>query len=279
MIISYLGLPLTYSNTLASYIAQAHPRIQKVINQWTAQGGNASTLYSNLEKNQELKNILLEETPWVLAADNETEQKQRLSLLFDLNRADGLREAALQQLIQQQNEEGGWSWFKGFPASREITLSILKGMSQLVEMSAVQYGQQEKEMQMKALKYLDKQMQSDYESLQKNNKKWQSSVPNALQLEFLYVRSAYRDIPELGDAREAIRFYTTQAEKTWSEQSLYGKGEIALLMYRNGKKKLPYDIGLVSAKQPPRQPNRECIGPTTGEVTVISLRRSTLIAY
>ena len=90
---------------VASYIAQAHPRIQKVINQWTAQGGNASTLYSNLEKNQELKNILLEETPWVLAADNETEQKQRLSLLFDLNRADGLRETALQQLIQQQNEE------------------------------------------------------------------------------------------------------------------------------------------------------------------------------
>lgn len=113
-----------YSNTLASYIAQAHPRIQKVINQWTAQGGNASTLYSNLEKNQELKNILLEETPWVLAADNETEQKQRLSLLFDLNRADGLREAALQQLIQQQNEEGGWSWFKVSPqAVRSLFLS------------------------------------------------------------------------------------------------------------------------------------------------------------
>ena len=89
-----------YSNTLASYIAQAHPRIQKVINQWTAQGGNASTLYSNLEKNQELKNILLEETPWVLAADNETEQKQRLSLLFDLNRADGLREGWM-ELVQR----------------------------------------------------------------------------------------------------------------------------------------------------------------------------------
>ena len=218
--------------------AEDHPRIQKVINQWTAQGGNASTLYSNLEKNQELKNILLEETPWVLAADNETEQKQRLSLLFDLNRADGLRETALQQLIQQQNEEGGWNWFKGFPASRAITLSILKGMSQLVQLNAIQYGQAEKEMQMKALKFLDKSMQTDYENLLKYDKKWQNAWPSPEQVEFLFVRSSYRDIPELGDAREAIRFYTNQAEKHWNQYSLISKGEIALLMHRNGKKEV-----------------------------------------
>lgn len=227
-----------YSNTLANHIAASHPRIKKMIDLWKAQGGTASTLYSNLEKDTELKNILLQETPWVLAADNETEQMQRLSLLFDLNRANAGRETALQKLIEQQLPDGGWSWFKGMFASREITLHILKGMSQLVKLNAIQYNQQEKEMQIKALNYLDKQIQQDYESLKQNNPNWQKSVVSPIQLEYLFVRSEYRDIPELGDAREAIRFYTAQTEKQWDKQNLQGKAETAWLMWRNGKKEV-----------------------------------------
>ncbi|WP_456088414.1 alpha-2-macroglobulin family protein [Parabacteroides sp.] len=230
-----------YSNTLASYIATAHPRIQQVISQWKAQGGNASTLYSNLEKNAELKNILLQETPWVLEADNETEQKQRLSLLFDLNRAAGQREIALRHLLDLQTPDGGWGWFKGMYPSQEITLYILKGMNQLTELNAVEYNQQEKEMQIKALTFVDKQIQSDYEALQKI-KNWQKNEISPLEIEYLFVRSQYRDIPELGSAREAIRYYTNLAEKQWSKQSIYGKGEIAWLMWRNGKKETAGDI-------------------------------------
>ena len=37
---------------------------------------------SNLQKNQELKNILLAETPWLTEATNEAEQKQRIATLF-----------------------------------------------------------------------------------------------------------------------------------------------------------------------------------------------------
>lgn len=226
-----------YSNTLASYIATAYPRIRQVISQWKAQGGNASTLYSNLEKNAELKNILLQETPWVLEADNETEQKQRLSLLFDMNRAAGQREIALRHLLDLQRPDGGWGWFKGMYPSQEITLYILKGMSQLTELNAVEYNQQEKEMQMKALKFVDKQIQSDYEALQKI-KNWQKNEISPLEIEYLFVRSNYRDIPEPSSAREAIRYYTDLAEKQWSKQSIYGKGEIAWLMWRNGKKEV-----------------------------------------
>lgn len=226
-----------YSNTLASYIATAHPRIQQVISQWKAQGGNASTLYSNLEKNTELKNILLQETPWVLEAGSETEQKQRLSLLFDMNRAAGQREIALRHLLDLQTPDGGWGWFKGMYPSQELTLYILKGMSQLTELNAVEYDQQEKEMQIKALKFVDKQIQSDYESLQKI-KNWQKNEISPLEIEYLFVRSHYRDIPELSSAREAIRYYTNLAEKQWNKQSIHGKGEIAWLMWRNGKKEI-----------------------------------------
>lgn len=231
-----------YSNTLASYIVKAHPRMQRIIELWTAQGGNASTLLSNLEKNEELKNVLLEETPWVLAAESETEQKQRLSLLFDINRAQSQREMALKRLLDQQTAEGGWSWFKGFFTSRSITLSVLKGMSQLTQLDAVEYNEQEKNMQIRALRYLDESIQKDYEQLKKFNKDWQQAVPSSDQLTYLYVRSNFSDVPEPESAREAIRFYTEQAEKEWTKFPLAGKVEIALLAQKNGKKEIASSI-------------------------------------
>lgn len=230
-----------YSNTLASHIAASHPRIRQMISRWKAQGGDASTLYSNLQQNEELKNILLQETPWVLEAGNETEQKQRLSLLFDMNRAAGQRETALRRLLDMQAESGGWSWFKGMYPSQEITLYILKGMSQLTEMNAVEYSEEEKEMQIKALQFVDKEIQADYEALRKM-RNWQRNEISPLEIEYLFVRSCYRDIPELGSAREAIRYYTDLAEKQWNKQSIYGRGVIARLMLRNGKKEIAGEI-------------------------------------
>lgn len=231
-----------YSNTLSAAIVRDHPRIRQVIARWTAGGGDASTLISNLEKNAQLKSILLEETPWVLATATETEQKERLSLLFDSNRAEEQRATALRQLLQQQTPAGGWSWFKGFPASRAITLAILKGMARLTELNAIEYGQEEKEMQIKALNFLDNEIQADYEALQQQKPAPKKQYVTPQQIDYLFVRSAYRDIPEKGDARQAIRFYTTLAHQSWRDQSLEGKAEIALLMHRNGQKQVAADI-------------------------------------
>jgi hypothetical protein len=232
-----------YSHALAASIAQSNPHIRKVVSQWQAEGATGSGLHSTLEQNEELKNTLLEETPWVLEAKTETERKQRLSLLFDTNRTAMQSETAMRELLSQQHEQGGWGWFKGFYPDRLITSYILRGLSQLSRLGAVQYRQQEKEMQLKALSYLDKAIERDYdETVRKSKAPPHDVLPSPLQLYYLFVRSDYRDIPEPTTAREAIRYYTEQAGKHWAKASLYEKGEIALLMHRNGRKEIAEGI-------------------------------------
>ena len=73
-----------YANSLATEVANSHPKVKRVFDQW--KNIETDALKSNLSKNQELKYALLEETPWVLDAQSEEQQKKNIGLLFDLNR-------------------------------------------------------------------------------------------------------------------------------------------------------------------------------------------------
>jgi hypothetical protein len=105
-----------YANILATHIANSDPKIKRVFEIWR-NTPNSDVLLSNLEKNQELKALMLQETPWVLEAQNETERKHRIALLFDLNRMSMESKSALKKLEEQQKYNGGWAWFKGMPES------------------------------------------------------------------------------------------------------------------------------------------------------------------
>ena len=236
-----------YSNVLADYLVGAHPRLKPVIQKWMAEGGDEAGLLSNLEKNEDLKAVVLAETPWVLDAANETEQMHRLGLLFQANRAAEMRRTALSHLAEQQMSSGAWAWFRGMWESRSITLQILKGMAQLTELGAIQYNEEEKTMQMSALRYLDKSIQKDYDQLRKNPSALSDYIPSPDQIEYLYVRSHYRDIPE-AEAREAVRFFTTRAAASWKQLPLYDRAAIALVLWRNGQKDKAVEIAKWFAK-------------------------------
>ncbi len=225
-----------FSNALASYIAQSNPKIKQYAEQWKKEYGDVSSFYSNLQKNEALKNCLLEETPWVLDAETETEQKQRLSLLFNSNQTAEQLTTAIRQLSDLQTEEGGWSWFKGMQPSMDITLYILNGMSRLTDLNVIEFGEQERLMIIKALQFVDLQIAEEF------NKKQKESVLTPAIAHYLYVRSAFRDVPEDGSARESIRFYTDLAKKQWKSQALYTKAEIAFLLSRNGEKQTVNEI-------------------------------------
>ncbi len=101
-----------YANTLASFIMNSQPRIKAVFDSWKLQGGTKETFLSNLQKNQEVKNILLSESPWVLEAQTEEQQKERIATLFDLNNIRSNNIAALTRLQELQSSDGAWSWYE-----------------------------------------------------------------------------------------------------------------------------------------------------------------------
>ena len=86
---------------------------------------------SNLQKNEELKSALLQETPWVLEAQNETQQKKNIALLFDMVRMSQEQNKTFNKLKEMQSSNGGFVWFKGGPDDRYMTQYIVTGIGHL----------------------------------------------------------------------------------------------------------------------------------------------------
>lgn len=214
-----------YVNAVASRIARSNPQIAETIQMWTADQDHSTTLLSKLEQNSELKNILLEASPWVMQAQNETERIRSLQQVFDQNRVNYLRTQALQKLKDLQNASGGWSWFKGMYPSRFMTCNVLTILSRASLTGEFEYKEAEKRMQLEALDYLDREIRKDY--TQKNEKIGYD------QLLYLHARSSYRDIP-LGDALEAHKYFISLVKKQWANFSLYEKALAAQLLFRYG---------------------------------------------
>lgn len=234
-----------YANTLGSYIANANPKLASTFEKWKKAGGTRDALLSNLEKNQELKNMLLEETPWVLAAKDETEQKRQIALLFDLNQTRNQAKTYIDKLLKLQAPSGGFTWFEKMPESRYITQEILLNLARLNKMTAAGTNRDlsADDAINRALNYIDLQIAKDFFELKKWNKDYlKQQTINNLQLFYLHTRSEYPNIPIAKEAEEAMKYYTAQSEKYWTNWTLYGKAMMATVAHRNGKTKLADEI-------------------------------------
>lgn len=228
-----------YANTLGVHIGKTYPKVAAMVEAWKKQGGTKETLLSNLEKNEELKNVLLEETPWVLEAKNETEQKEKLALLFDLNHTSQLTKQALDKLQELQHNQGGWTWFKGFYPNVGITHYILYGFTQLENLSAIQLDGDLRGMQLRGVNFIDQEALRRFEQLKKWNKDWKNTKSiSTVDLEYLFVRMRYDRIKPDGEVQKMIDFYMGVVEKNWTGFSLYQRSLIIQLMHDKGKDKV-----------------------------------------
>jgi len=232
-----------YVNSLAGFIANSNPKIAKIFEQWKNVKGSRDALLSNLQQNAELKNILLEETPWVMAAKDETEQKRQIALLFDLNMQKNQAQQYLDKLLKLQQPDGGFTWFDGMPSSRYITQEILLNFARLSKLTNADLLAAYRLPLTAALNYLDLEISRDFAELKKYNKNYQKEncVGNN-QLFYLHARSEYPEIPVAEVAKEAVKYYTLQSEKYWTTFTLYGKAMMAVVAHRNGKTKIAADI-------------------------------------
>jgi uncharacterized protein YfaS (alpha-2-macroglobulin family) len=124
-----------YANALASSIAGSSPKIKAMFDKWRTL--DTAALISNLMKNQELKSVILEQTPWVMQAKSESEQRKNIALLFDLTRLAGEQASSLNKLQKMQSPNGGFVWFTGGPDDRYITQYIMSGIAHLLQLNAV----------------------------------------------------------------------------------------------------------------------------------------------
>ena len=231
-----------YANSLATFIANSSPKIKRVFDSWKSSSPDA--FLSNLEKNQELKSLLLKETPWVLDAQNESERKKRMGLLFDMNRMSNELGRAMKKLIKAQSPNGGWPWFKGMEESRYITQHIITGFGHLDHLGVDNVKKDAKVWNMvkKGVLYLDNRMREDYDWLVKHGVDLEKNHLGSIQIQYLYARSYFDDIAMAGRNKKAFEYYKKQAQKYWLENNRYMQGMIALALHRFEIKVIPMEI-------------------------------------
>ena len=237
-----------YANSLATYISNSMPKIKTVFEKWKTL--DTTALLSNLQKNEELKSALLQETPWVLEAQNENQQKKNIALLFDMVKMGSEADKAITKLKEMQSPNGGFVWFKGGPDDRYITQYIVTGIGHLRKLNALSPTDYKKIKPVvdKAIVYLDKKIKEDYDNLIKYKAILKNNNLGYTAIQYLYMRSFFSEYEIPAASQTAFTYYRGQAKKHWLSQSKYMQAMIALALHRNSDEATPKAI-IKSLKQ------------------------------
>jgi len=224
-----------YANALASYIANADPKIRHIFNQWKA----TPALESPLEKNEDLKSIALEETPWLRQAQSESQARKNVGILFDENRLSDETSRALFKLQQMQQDTGLWPWFPGCRGNNYITLYITTGFGRLRHLGVRDI---DVSLAIKALDALDKWMDERYQWILEHSDKNENHLSSTVAF-YLYGRSFFlADKPVRTKYQEALNYWLDQASQYWPELWRQSQAHLAIALKRFGDQQVADEI-------------------------------------
>ena len=235
-----------YANVLAMHINRSNPSLKEIFSKWLSAGVNhpkdknptKSELLSNLQNNRELKLAILQETPWVMDAIDETTQAKNIASLFDSTKISNDIENTIQKLIELQRPSGAFSWWKGGPEDRQLTQYIIAGIGQLFKLNAIENKDYQyiKIIVDKAISYLDKKVLEEYKQLSKNKTLLSKNNLNYTNIHYLYLRSFYPDYPLVESFKKAHDYFLYQEKKYWPSFKKNSQAMIALALNKSNEK-------------------------------------------
>lgn len=225
-----------YANTLAGYIANSQPRIKAVFDNWRLSGGTKETFLSRLEQNQDVKNILLGESPWLLEATTEAEQQQRIATLFDVNQLNYRNMASLLKLKELQGEDGAWSWFGGMSGNRYVTGYIIGLLVRLSLLTDKALPEEAAMMKAKAFDYLNKEALKEYRAIRKAEKNGTKiTVLSDATMEYMYLVSL-GSVKLSGEYAKAFGYFLTKLGRNLESGTMIRKTQTAVILQKAGHK-------------------------------------------
>ena len=224
-----------YANSLARHIANSDPKIEAIFEQWKG----TPALDSPLEKNQDLKAVTLEETPWLRQAQAESQARKNVGILFDKNRLNDETTRNLHKLADMQFPDGAWPWFPGGPPNDYITLYITTGFGRLRHLGV----KIETDAAVKSLTRLDGWIDRIYRDILKAGHKEDNHLSTTIAL-YLYGRSFFlQDKPIAKNHQDAVDYFLGQARTYWLKLACrQSQGHLALALKRFGDKETPQGI-------------------------------------
>lgn len=232
-----------YANSIGRHLMQSTPVIKQTMELWKndASQNGGSTLQSVLQKNESLKQIVLAETPWLLDADRESEQKQQLMGYFNESQINYRLADNLLRLSRLQNADGSFAWWKGMEGSPYMTMSVLQTLTRLNHMVGEQ--NETKTIVRTAFAYMDKQMAREVKDMKKieSEGKVKNVRPSELAVQYLYASTlARRDMQQ--SAKRNFDYLISRLAAQNTEFSIYGKAVSAVVLAGNNHRKQAADL-------------------------------------
>ncbi len=225
-----------YANALARFIAGSDPKIRRIFDLWK----NTPALDSPLEKNQDLKSVMIEETPWLRQAQDESQARRNVGLLFDANRLDSEAKITFRKLEQMQLGDGLWPWFPGFRGDETITLLITTGFGRMRHLGVKDV---DLTLALKSLAALDSWMDRRYREILWHGNKDDNHLSPTVAF-YLYGRSFFlKDRPIAKEHQEALAYWLGQGKRYWIELNWrLSQGHLAIGLKRFGDAETPVAI-------------------------------------